>query len=57
VEFTDHDVSTDRDALDEMRQLTQGGLSVPVIKICDDVIVGFDQNRIEESLTKCLGTT
>jgi glutaredoxin-like YruB-family protein len=50
IEYTDHDVTSDNEALEEMRRLTEGGLSVPVIKIGDEVIVGFDKGRIEELL-------
>ena len=33
-----------------MRKLTEGGLSVPVFKINDEVIVGFDKDKIEKAL-------
>jgi glutaredoxin len=54
VAFVDHDVTKDREALDEMRKLTEGGLSVPVLNICDEVIIGFDQARIGKVLDDCL---
>jgi len=50
VEYIDHDVTSDKGALEEMRRLTEGGLSVPVIQIGDEVIVGFDKGKIEELL-------
>jgi glutaredoxin 3 len=50
IAFTDHDVTKDRAALEEMRKITQGGLSVPVIHIGDEVIVGFDEERIKKAL-------
>jgi glutaredoxin 3 len=50
VAYTDHDVTTDKTALEEMRKITQGGLSVPVIHIADEVIVGFDEERIKKAL-------
>ena len=50
VEYIDHDVTSDKEALEEMRRLTEGGLSVPVIQIGDEVIVGFDKGKIEELL-------
>jgi alkyl hydroperoxide reductase subunit F len=53
VAFIDHDVTTDKEALEEMRKLTQGGLSVPVLHICDEIIIGFDQARIEKALDEC----
>lgn len=50
VAYTDHDVTTDKTALEEMRRITEGGLSVPVIHIADEVIVGFDEERIKKAL-------
>jgi glutaredoxin len=50
VAYTDHDVTKDRAALEEMRKITQGGLSVPVVHIGDEVIVGFDEERIKKAL-------
>lgn len=49
VTFTDHDVSTDLDKRSEMIDMT-GQMGVPVIRIGDDVIVGFDENHIKELL-------
>jgi glutaredoxin len=50
VAYTDHDVTTDKTALEEMRKITDGGLSVPVIHVGDEVIVGFDEERIKKAL-------
>jgi glutaredoxin 3 len=50
ITFTDHDVTTDKAAMEEMRKITQGGLSVPVIHIADEIIVGFDEERIKKAL-------
>ena len=50
VEYVDHDVTKDKEALEEMRKLTDGGLSVPVVKINDEVIIGFDKDKIEKAL-------
>ena len=48
--FTDFDVGEDKTARDEMVALTnQRG--VPVIVIDDKVIIGFDQQKIEEALS------
>ena len=50
LEFTDFDVGEDKTARDEMVALTnQRG--VPVIVIDDKVIIGFDQQKIEEALS------
>jgi hypothetical protein len=33
-----------------MRKITDGGLSVPVLHIGDEIIVGFDEARISKAL-------
>ncbi len=50
VAYTDFDVTKDKAALEQMRKLTQGGLSVPVIHIGEEIIVGFDEERIKKAL-------
>ncbi|PIR46923.1 MAG: NrdH-redoxin [Candidatus Vogelbacteria bacterium CG10_big_fil_rev_8_21_14_0_10_45_14] len=45
VEFTEHDVSVDEVARAEMSEKS-GQMGVPVIVIGEEVIVGFDQDRI-----------
>ncbi len=35
-----------------MVELTDGGRSVPVIKINDKIIMGFDKEQIEKALDK-----
>ncbi len=49
VEFTDFNVAEDLDKRKEMIDMT-GQMGVPVIRIKDDVIVGFDQGKIKELL-------
>jgi glutaredoxin-like YruB-family protein len=49
VQFTDFNVAEDRAKLQEMVQLT-GQRGVPVIVIDDEMIVGFDQARIDQAL-------
>jgi glutaredoxin-like YruB-family protein len=49
VAFTDHDVASDLDKRTEMIELT-GQMGVPVIKIGDDIIVGFDEDKVKELL-------
>jgi len=49
VEFTAYDVTTDKSALKEMMEISGGARSVPVISICNEVIVGFDSGKIEHS--------
>jgi glutaredoxin len=53
IEYTDYDITKDREALEEMRKISGGHRRVPVISICNEVIVGFDRNRLEQALS-CL---
>jgi len=46
VEYVEFDISKDGAALDEMIRIS-GARSVPVIIGCEDVIVGFDEHRLE----------
>ena len=47
--FVEADVTKDRAALDEMVKIS-GARSVPVISACNEVMVGFDRNRLEQML-------
>jgi len=47
IKYTDHDVAADMDKRKEMVDMT-GQMGVPVIKIGDDVIVGFDEGKVKE---------
>jgi glutaredoxin len=49
VAFTEHDVASDLDKRKEMVDMT-GQMGVPVIRIGDDVIVGFDESKVKELL-------
>ena len=49
VEFTDIDVSTDAEQRQHMIEMT-GQMGVPVIRIGDDVVVGFDEAKVKELL-------
>lgn len=49
IAFTEHDVASDMDKRTEMIEMT-GQMGVPVIKIDEDVIVGFDEDKIKELL-------
>ena len=51
VQFTEHDVSVDRAAADEMISKS-GQMGVPVIIVDDQVVVGFDRARLEQLLAK-----
>ena len=49
VEFTDYDVAADVDKRQEMIEMT-GQMGVPVIQIGEDVVVGFDEDKVKELL-------
>jgi glutaredoxin-like YruB-family protein len=49
VEYTEHDVAADAEKRQEMVDMT-GQMGVPVIKIGDDVIIGFDEPKLKELL-------
>jgi glutaredoxin-like YruB-family protein len=51
VEFTEHDISVDRAAAEEMIKLT-GQVGVPVITVDGEVVIGFDRARLEQLLAK-----
>jgi alkyl hydroperoxide reductase subunit F len=53
VEFIDYDVKKDKEALKEMKKISGGAIRVPVISLCNEVIVGFDRGRLEQALS-CL---
>ena len=49
IAFTDYDVATDMDKRKEMVDMT-GQMGVPVIRIGDDIVVGFDEDKVKELL-------
>ena len=49
VAYTDINVATDLEKRKEMIDMT-GQMGVPVIRIEDDVIVGFDEGKVKELL-------
>ncbi len=49
IAFTEYDVASDMDKRKEMVDLT-GQMGVPVIRIGDDVVVGFDEAKVKELL-------
>ena len=49
IPFTDLDVTKDPQALEEMVKIS-GGRSVPVIVVCEQLMVGFDAARLEQAL-------
>jgi glutaredoxin 3 len=49
VEFTDVDVAADEEKRNEMVEKS-GQMGVPVITIDEEVIVGFDEDKVKELL-------
>jgi glutaredoxin-like YruB-family protein len=49
IAYTEHDVASDLEKRAEMIDIT-GQMGVPVIQIGDDVVVGFDEEKIAELL-------
>jgi len=50
VEFEAVDVSSDPQALQEMKKVSGGARSVPVISIGEKVIIGFEPELLDEAL-------
>jgi glutaredoxin 3 len=50
IPYKEFDVTSNREALDEMVKIS-GARSVPVIAVCNEVIVGFDKGRLEHTLS------
>ncbi len=51
IVYKNIDVGTNQAAAEEMVQLS-GQYGVPVIKVDDEIIIGFDQNRLQNLITK-----
>ena len=49
VEYTEFDVAADAEKREEMIEMT-GQMGVPVIRIGDDVVIGFDEGKVKELL-------
>ncbi|HEY4473889.1 MAG TPA: glutaredoxin family protein [Candidatus Paceibacterota bacterium] len=49
IEYTNYDVSKDLQKRQEMSNLT-GQMGVPVIVIDNDIVIGFDKEKISELL-------
>ena len=50
IAFESVDVSQDKEALAEMKRISGGARSVPVISIGDQVIVGFEPDQMQKAL-------
>ena len=49
LDFTDHDVSQDSEKRQEMVERS-GQMGVPVIYIGEEMVIGFDREKVEEIL-------
>jgi len=49
VKYNEHDVASDAEKRQEMIELTNQ-MGVPVIRIGDDVVIGFDEDKLKELL-------
>ena len=49
IAYTEYDVASDLEKREEMIDMT-GQMGVPVIRIGDDVIIGYDEPKIKELL-------
>lgn len=50
INFTEHDVAMDAEKRQEMVEMTNQ-MGVPVIRIGDDVVIGFDEGKLKELLS------
>jgi glutaredoxin 3 len=50
LEFTDHDVTREEAAVEEMRRIDAPG--VPVIRIGGETLIGFDPERLGDALQR-----
>jgi glutaredoxin-like YruB-family protein len=51
VAYAEIDVAADREAMQELVRIS-GNITVPVVTIDGDVVVGFDKERMEELLSE-----
>jgi len=49
VKYTERDVSRDPEAIDELRKM--GIMTTPVVIVDGEVVVGFDENKLNELIT------
>lgn len=50
--YINKEVTTDREAMAEMQQVSGGARSVPVIVIAGQVLVGWDRQQVEQALKR-----
>ncbi|MFQ5795627.1 MAG: glutaredoxin family protein [Candidatus Bipolaricaulia bacterium] len=49
IQYTEYDVTKDQEALQEMVRIS-GARAVPVIVVCEQIMVGFDPARFDQML-------
>ncbi|MCI0557210.1 MAG: glutaredoxin family protein [Nitrososphaera sp.] len=49
IEFTEHDVAADREKAQEMINKS-GQMGVPVVFVDNDMVIGFDEDRLKQLL-------
>lgn len=49
IKYTEHDVAADAEQRQAMIDMT-GQMGVPVIKIGNDIVIGFDEEKLKELL-------
>ncbi len=49
IAYVEHDVASDLEKRKEMIDVT-GQMGVPVIQIGDDIVIGFDEEKVKELL-------
>lgn len=49
IAYTEYDVSVDAGKREEMMEKT-GSMAVPVIEVDEEIIIGFDKNRLSQLL-------
>ena len=49
IEFSDYDVSSDEEKKNEMIEKS-GQMGVPVIFVDDEMLIGFDKDKLSETL-------
>jgi glutaredoxin len=52
IEFEEFDVSSDKPALERMKEISGGARSVPVIMVGDEVMVTPEENQLEKALER-----
>ena len=49
--FVDYNVAADSEARERLKQLT-GRMTIPVITVDDEIVVGFDRDKLEQLLSR-----